>query len=234
MFGDDILANASLSDSPENLRNLSVSIACPESSDSLNLAAASRAFAAFMMAPPTMTIEAPALATSGAVSLLMPPAAATGMPTVPTTFFRSSSGEPPTICSSTPTWTQSRSTPILSSALARSTLSETLKRSTITFAPYFRAVSTASDMVGSDDSPRTTTTSAPDFAAISTSAPPTSMVFMSATIVFAGNVFFSSRMTSTPSLLMRGVPASIQSAPPSTASDAMVSALSEWTRSNAT
>ncbi len=60
------------------------------------------------------------------------------------------------------------------------------------------------------------------------------MVFMSATMVFPGKAFFSFLTISMPSLLMSGVPTSIQSAPPSTASFAICIALSPWTRSSAT
>ena len=75
--------------------------------------------------------------------------------------------------------------------------------------------------------------SAPAFAMISTSNPPTSMVLVSAMIFDLGNSFLSARTASAPSLLMRGVPTSIQSAPPSTDSLAIPIALFSWWRSNA-
>ena len=86
------------------------------------------------------------------------------------------------------------------------------------FAPYRRAAFTASSIVASSVTPITVITSAPAFAAISISNAPVSIVFRSATMVLPGNSFRSCRRTSTPSDLIRGVPASIQSAPPSTAS----------------
>src|SRR2546422_1028400 len=73
-------------------------------------------------------------------------------------------------------------------------------------------------IVASSVTPMTVMTSAPAFAAISTSNAPVSIVLRSATIVFPGNDFFSCRTTSMPSDLTSGVPASSQSAPPSTAS----------------
>ena len=87
-------------------------------------------------------------------------------------------------------------------------------------APYRRAALTASRIVASSVTPITVTTSAPAFAAISTSKAPVSIVLRSATIVVPGNDFLSWRTTSIPSDLIRGVPASSQSAPPSTASAA--------------
>src|SRR3989442_1520631 len=86
------------------------------------------------------------------------------------------------------------------------------------FEPYRRAARTASRIVASSVTPMTVITSAPAFAAISTSNAPVSIVLRSATIVLPGNDFLSCRTTSMPSDLTRGVPASSQSAPPSTVS----------------
>ena len=76
--------------------------------------------------------------------------------------------------------------------------------------------------------------SAPALATISTSKDPTSMVLVSAMIFFPGNSRLRARIASAPSLLMRGVPTSIQSAPPSTASWAMTMLLFSCMRSSAT
>src|SRR6266705_2533316 len=111
-----------------------------------------------------------------------------------------------------------KSTPSLSSSFARAGLSATRIRSTMIFEPYRRAARTASRIVASSVTPMTVMTSAPAFAAISTSNAPVSIVLRSATMVFPGNDFLSCRTTSMPSDLTRGVPASSQSAPPSTAS----------------
>jgi hypothetical protein len=104
----------------------------------------------------------------------------------------------------------------------------------MTSAPYNSPPRTPSAMVSSSEAPRIVTTSAPDFAAISTSNAPVSMIFMSATIRCDGNAFFSSRTASSPSLLISGVPASIQSAPPSTASFAAPNARERFSKSSAT
>lgn len=118
--------------------------------------------------------------------------------------------------------------------MALATLSGTLMRSTMTSAPYFLPAMTASSMVESSASPRTVTMSAPALAMISTSNEPVSMVLVSATILSPGNSLLSARTASAPSLLISGVPASTQSAPPVTASRAMTTALSSCIRSNAT
>ena len=117
--------------------------------------------------------------------------------------------------------------------MARVTLSSTLIMSTMISAPYFLPAMTASSMVESSARPRTVTMSAPALAMISTSNAPTSIVLVSAIIFFPGNSLRSARTASAPSLLMRGVPASIQSAPPSTASWAMTMLLFSCMRSNA-
>ena len=77
-------------------------------------------------------------------------------------------------------------------------------------------------------------TFAPAFAAISISARPASIVFMSATSVWRGNSARKRRIASRPSLLISGVPISIQSAPPPTASRASRSARSRSAKSSAT
>ena len=118
--------------------------------------------------------------------------------------------------------------------MARCTLSGTLIMSTMISAPYFLPAMTASSMVASSARPRTVTMSAPALAMISTSKDPTSMVLVSAMIFLPGNSRLSARTASAPSLLMSGVPASIQSAPPSTASWAMTMLLFSCMRSNAT
>ncbi len=107
-------------------------------------------------------------------------------------------------------------------------------RSAMIRTPYFRADLTASAMTVSSASPRIQTIPAPDFAAISTSTAPVSATFMSATISCPGNAFRSVRTACIPSLLIRGVPASIQSAPPRTASSAISTARSISRRSRAT
>ena len=96
--------------------------------------------------------------------------------------------------------------------------SGTAMRSTTTCAPYFSPPRTASAIVSSSLAPSTVTRSAPAFAAISTSKEPVSMTFMSATTRLSWKARLSSRTAFRPSLLMSGVPASTQSAPPSTAS----------------
>ena len=108
-----------------------------------------------------------------------------------------------------PAWTLIRSTPISCSLTALAAGSGTLIRSTASRTPYFRADRSASSIVTSDEAPRTDTMPAPAFAAISTSAAPVSIVFMSATIVFLANAFFSARTAFMPSLLISGVPASM-------------------------
>ncbi|KAF5035043.1 hypothetical protein DSECCO2_589790 [anaerobic digester metagenome] len=100
--------------------------------------------------------------------------------------------------------------------------------------PYFRADRTASATTVSSASARMQTMPAPDFAAISTSMAPVSAIFMSATISRPGKRSRSVRTARMPSLLIRGVPASIQSAPPRTASSAISTARSSSRRSSAT
>jgi hypothetical protein len=51
-----------------------------------------------MMAPPTTTMPAPAPTAAAAVSLLMPPATDTGIPTVSATALSVSKGASPRIC----------------------------------------------------------------------------------------------------------------------------------------
>ena len=80
----------------------------------------------------------------------------------------------------------------------------------------------------------TETMSAPALAAISTSTRPASNVFKSATMVFFGKSFFRVLTALRPSLLIRGVPTSSQSAPPSTASPATLTARFKSTKSSAT
>jgi hypothetical protein len=187
------------------------------------------------MPPPTIITEAPRSIILGAVSAVIPPATASGMLIVSATSDTMSSGEPsPFICSSIPTWRQTYEAPSSSTRFALFTLSGTLIMSTMTAAPYFRAASTDSETVPSSDSPNTVMTSAPALAAISTSNAPTSMVFMSATSVLPGNSLLRARRHSAPSLLIRGVPASIQSAPPSRDSRAISSARFRCMRSRAT
>ena len=101
-------------------------------------------------------------------------------------------------------------------------------------APYRRAAFTASVIVASSVTPMTVTTSAPAFAAISTSRAPVSMTLRSATIVLPGQAFRRARTDSTPSDFTRGVPASIQSAPPATASFAAWTARLRCMKSRAT
>ena len=84
--------------------------------------------------------------------------------------------------------------------------------------PYFRAALLASSMVELSEVASIATISAPAFAAISTSMAPVSTVFISATIFGYQEGISSFAHCVHPSLLMRGVPASIQSAPPATAS----------------
>ncbi len=100
--------------------------------------------------------------------------------------------------------------------------------------PYFLADLTASTMTVSSASASIQTIPAPDFAAISTSIAPVSATFMSATISCSGNAPRSTRTACIPSLLIRGVPTSIQSAPPRTASFAISTARSISRRSRAT
>ena len=165
----------------------------------------------------------------------MPPATATGTDTAPTISRRMSTGaSSPLIWVSIPMWRQMYATPSFSTSFALLTLSGTLIMSTIISVPYFLPDSTASDIVESSASPRTVTMSAPAFAMISTSNAPVSMVLVSATILRPGNVLFIVRTASVPSLLMRGVPTSIQSAPPSTASCAMPTLLLSCIMSRAT
>ena len=66
--------------------------------------AASATFSALMIAPPTMTIEAPASTAWATVSEFNPPATATGIETAFTTARSSSSGVRAIICSSIETW----------------------------------------------------------------------------------------------------------------------------------
>ncbi len=100
--------------------------------------------------------------------------------------------------------------------------------------PYLRAERTASAITVSSASARMQTMPAPDFAAISTSTAPVSAIFMSATISCPGKRSRSVRTACIPSLLIRGVPTSIQSAPPRTASSAISTARSSSRRSSAT
>ena len=81
---------------------------------------------------------------------------------------------------------------------------------------------------------RIITMSAPAFAAISVSKAPVSIVFISATIVFFGKLSFNFLIMSIPSLFIRGVPASSQSAPPFTESFAIAIALCSFSKSSAT
>ena len=188
-----------------------------------------------IIAPPTMMSEAPASTYSPAFSAVMPPATATGMDTSAMILFRTSTGgSSPLICVSMPMCMQMYDTPRASTCLARATLSGTLIMSTMTSAPYFLPARTASSIVASSASPRTVTMSAPALAMISTSKDPVSIVLVSAMIFFPGNSLFSVRTASAPSLLISGVPASIQSAPPSTASRAIATALFSCIRSKAT
>ncbi len=90
-----------------------------------------------------------------------------------------------------------------------------------------------SAMVESLAAARTWTTSAPAFAAHSVSVRPASITFMSAMMVASGNSRRSARTASSPSLLIRGVPASSHCTPPSTASRAARSACSRFTKSRA-
>ncbi len=133
-----------------------------------------------------------------------------------------------------PIWMQRYVAPSFSACIARSIIAGLPMRSIMSFAPYFRAEALASLMVASSAAARMLMMSAPAFAAISVSRAPVSMVFISATMVVFGNCSRSWRMMSMPSLFISGVPASNQSAPPLTASFAMVSALSALRRSNAT
>jgi len=75
---------------------------------------------------------------------------------------------------------------------------------------------------------------APAFEAASISMRPASIVLRSATMGMSGNSARSWRTASRPSLLMSGVPASSQSAPPSTASRATRMAWPRLTKSSAT
>ncbi len=102
------------------------------------------------------------------------------------------------------------------------------------FAPYRRAAFTASKIVASSVTPITVTTFAPALAAISTSSAPVSMTFRSATSTLSGNDFRRARTASTPSDFTSGVPASTQSAPPSTDSLAACSARFRCMKSRAT
>ena len=182
-----------------------------------------------------MTSVAPASTYSPAFSAVMPPATATGMDTASTIFLRTSiGGSSPLICVSMPMCMQMYAAPSFSTSFARWTLSGTLIMSIMISAPYFLPAMTASSMVASSASPRTVTMSAPALAMISTSKDPTSMVLVSAMIFLPGNSRLSARTASAPSLLMRGVPASIQSAPPSTASWAITMLLFSCIKSSAT
>ena len=143
-------------------------------------------------------------------------------------------GSSPLICVSMPMCMQMYAAPSFSTSFARWTLSGTLIMSIMISAPYFLPAMTASSMVASSASPRTVTMSAPALAMISTSKDPTSMVLVSAMIFLPGNSRLSARTASAPSLLMRGVPASIQSAPPSTASWAITMLLFSCIKSSAT
>ncbi len=235
MLHVEVLENASNSSSAPNFLDAAPAIACRCSMAFLSWAAAPLTSLVLMMLPPAMIMEAPASSSWGAVSDVMPPATAMGMETAEATFSNTSTGEPAArICSSMPTCRQTYEAPSSSARFALAGRSATPIRSTMTFAPYWWAVRTASEIVPSSARPRTETTSAPALAAISTSKPPTSMVFMSATSTWPGNVFLRTRSASEPSDFSNGVPASIQSAPPSTASAAMSTARFRCIRSRAT
>ena len=157
------------------------------------------------------------------------------METSDTILLRTSTGgSSPLIWVSMPMCMHTYAAPSSWTRFARATRSGTLMRSTMTSAPYFLPAMTASSMVASSARPRTVTMSAPALAMISTSNEPVSMVLVSAMILSEGNSLLSARTASAPSLLMSGVPASIQSAPPSTASRAMATALFSCMRSSAT
>ncbi len=186
------------------------------------------------MLPPTITISAPANTASPDDLASRPPATAIGMCISFFICLSSSMGVMPVICMSMPTWMLMMSIPRPSSSLALATGSGTEMRSHMSFAPYLSAARLASAMVELSALPSRMTISAPDFTAISTSSAPVSMVFMSARMVCPGKLSFSALTAFMPSLLMRGVPVSIQSTPPSTASRAIWRARSSSRMSRAT
>ncbi len=123
--------------------------------------------------------------------------------------------------------------PIFSTSAALSTLFLTFIKSIIISELYFLAALIASFIVLSSEAPNMEIISAPAFDAISVSKSPVSIVFISAIIFLLGKIRFNSRIASIPSLLIRGVPASIQSIPPGTASFAIEIARSRFNISSA-
>ena len=136
MFGVDTWARISRISSAADPRLKSlVSIRTPRSMAFLIVSVAAFGSSALLIAPPTMTIEAPAAAAAAAVAELTPPAPAPGVPAAAAPSRSVSNGSRPSICWSMGQWIPTTWAPNSSACRARATGSSTPSRSTSTLKP---------------------------------------------------------------------------------------------------